>query len=399
MKFQSYRSIWTSKVGLFNFNKNINMEKVHTSNDDRFILAKITVSAEPNFTPIYILNIYAPADTPSNRKVFFNGLIDYIKGLDPYGDILDSLILAGDFNFQYDLCLPGNAPRKRPNTFVNFTDTFLHDCNNNYSDLAFEALPTYIQGKSVKTLDYIMIGTHLKDIYQDNKIKFMNKAWTNHHLLTIVLNIQLHNTGKGLWRANPNLVYHKSYRKKINSGITHFMQNILPKSTDSDQLKWDRLKGYVKKLTKNYCSNRSSWRQDKLKQLWSEGNTLMRHFKNDQAAMQTQLPKIDQNIGYLQHEMARDAALKAGKRWLVHNENSVGFLKKTAERQLAQRTMDIITHPSSNVPCLSTSDKLDAVQSFYSELYSPEPIHRYSMNKLLRGIQKTISTEDADHII
>ena len=177
------------------------------------------------------------------------------------------------------------------------------------------------------------------------------------------------------------------------------MQNILSKSTDNDQLKWDRLKGYVKKLTKNYCSNRSSWRQDKLKQLQSERNTLMRHFKNDQAAMQTQLPKIDQNIGYLQHEMARDAALKADKRWLVHNENSVGFLKKTAERQLAQRTIDIITHPSSNVPCLSTSDKLDAVQSFYSELYSPEPIHRYSIDNLLRGIQKTISTEDADHII
>ena len=175
------------------------MEKVHTSNDDRYILAKITVPAEPNFLPIYILNIYAPADTPSNRKVFFNGLIDYIKGLDSYGDILDSLILAGDFNFQYDLRLPGNAPRKRPNTFVNFTDTFLHDCNNNYSDPASETLPTYIRGRIIKTLDYIMVGTHLKDIYQDNKIKFMNKAWTDHHLLTIVLRIQLHNTGKGLW--------------------------------------------------------------------------------------------------------------------------------------------------------------------------------------------------------
>ena len=42
-----------------------------------------------------------------------------------------------------------------------------------------------------------MVGTHLKDIYQDNNnIKFMNKTWTDHHLLTIVLNIQLHNTGK-----------------------------------------------------------------------------------------------------------------------------------------------------------------------------------------------------------
>ncbi|CEP09518.1 hypothetical protein, partial, partial [Parasitella parasitica] len=114
MKLQSYQSIWTSKCGLFNFNRNMNMEKIHISDDDRIILAKLTVPAEPDLLPIYVLNIYAPADSPQSRTTFYNKLLDYIKSLDSYGDILDRLILAGDFNFQYDLRLPNNAPHKRP---------------------------------------------------------------------------------------------------------------------------------------------------------------------------------------------------------------------------------------------------------------------------------------------
>ncbi|KAL7314354.1 hypothetical protein PS15m_005937 [Mucor circinelloides] len=53
----------------------------------------------------------------------------------------------------------------------------------------------------------------------------------------------LTNTGKGLWRGNPNLAYYyKSYVKNnIKTGTSHFMQHILTDSTDSSQIKWYRL--------------------------------------------------------------------------------------------------------------------------------------------------------------
>ncbi|KAG2192764.1 hypothetical protein INT46_002424, partial [Mucor plumbeus] len=375
------------------------MEKIHITDDDRIIFAKLTVPAEPNLLPIYVINIYAPADSPQNRIIFYNKLIDYIKSLDSYADILDRLILAGDFNFQYDLRLTGNSLNKQPTSFVSFTDTFLHDCNNNYSDPFFVTLPTFRRGKVIKTLDYIMVGSHLKDLYFENDIEYLSNDWTDHALLTVRFRLQVSNTGKGLWRANPNLVHHKSYIKKINSGVSHFMRSILANSTDSNQIKWDRLKGYIRKLTKAYCSNRSSWRKERLKELQSTRNQLIRHLKEDQPALQAQLPKVEHSIAHMEHEMARNAILKAGKKWLDNNENSVGFLKKTAERRLAQRNFDTITHPSSNVPCTTTADKLDAVHSFYDVLYSPEPTHRYSMDKLLRGIQNTISVDDSAYII
>ncbi|GAN09353.1 hypothetical protein MAM1_0262d08879, partial [Mucor ambiguus] len=113
-------------------------------------------------------------------------------------------------------------------------------------------MPTFRRGKVIKTLDYIMVGRHLKDLYFDNGIEHVSSVWTDHALLTIKLRLQLNNTGKGLWRANPNLAHYKSYVKKINTGISHFMQNILADSSDSNQIKWDRLKGYIRKLTKAY---------------------------------------------------------------------------------------------------------------------------------------------------
>ncbi|CEP16356.1 hypothetical protein [Parasitella parasitica] len=334
MKLQSYQSIWTSKCGLFNFNRNMDMEKIHISDDDRIILAKLTVPAEPDLLPIYVLNIYAPADSPQSRTTFYNKLMDYIKSLDSYGDILDRLILAGDFNFQYDLRLPNNAPHKRPAAFVLFTDTFLHDCNNNYSDhLAMEILPTFRRGKIVKTLDYIMVGRQLKDVYFANDIEYVSSEWTDHALLTIKLRLQLTNTG------------------------------------------------YVRKLTKAYCSNRAPWRKQRLKDLQSSRNQLIRRLKGDQEALQQELPKVEKPIAQLEHEIALNATLKAGRLWLDNNEHSVGFLKKTGERRLAQRTMDTITHPTTNVPCITTADKLEAVHDYYDMLYSSEPTHRYSMEQ------------------
>ncbi|KAK4518015.1 uncharacterized protein ATC70_001365 [Mucor velutinosus] len=399
LKFQSVQSIWTSKCGIFNFNRNIHMEKIHISDDDRIIFAKLTIPAEPDLLPIYVLNIYAPADSSQNRAIFYNSLMNYIKSLDSYGDILERLILAGDFNFQYDLRLPNNAPTKRPAAFVLFTDTFLHDCNNNYSDSLFETLPTFRRGKVIKTLDYIMVGRQLKELYFDNNVEHVSSVWTDHALLTIKLRLQLNNTGKGLWRANPNLVHYKSYVKKIHSGISHFMQTILANSSDSNQIKWDRLKGYIRKLTKAYCSNRASWRKQRLKDLQSSRNQLIRRLKGDQEALQQELPKVEKPIAQLEHEIALNATLKAGRLWLDNNEHSIGFLKKTGERRLAQRTMDTITHPTTEVPCTTTADKLEVVHAYYDVLYSPEPTHRYSMDKLLRGIQNTISVDDAEFII
>ncbi|KAG2197905.1 hypothetical protein INT46_003212 [Mucor plumbeus] len=141
------------------------MMMIHKSDDDRIILSKLTAPAEPNLPSVYILNLYAPAEeTIYNKTTFYNKLIDFVKSLEFYSNILDRLILAGKFDFQYDLHLPGNLSQKQPTEFVFFTNNCLHDCNSNYSNPFFEMLPIFRRGQVIKTLDYIMMGHHLKDL-------------------------------------------------------------------------------------------------------------------------------------------------------------------------------------------------------------------------------------------
>lgn len=222
-----------------------------------------------------------------------------------------------------------------------------------------------------------MVGRQLNNLYFNNDVEYISNDWTDHVLMTVSLRLQVSNTGNGLWRANPNLVHHKSYVKKVNSGISHFMGTIRCNSTNNSQLKWDRLEGYITKLTKAYCSNRSSWPKDWLRELQSNRNQLIRQYKHDQQTLQLQLSSVERDIARLEHKLARNASLKVGMQWLNNNENLVGCLKRTAERRLAQRHFNNITHPTSGNNCTSTDDKLEAVHSFYEELYSTEPTHPY----------------------
>jgi hypothetical protein len=56
------------------------METVKISEDDRFILIKLTVEHEPNITPFYMLNLYAPAYNLHVHINFYNKLMAFFKG-------------------------------------------------------------------------------------------------------------------------------------------------------------------------------------------------------------------------------------------------------------------------------------------------------------------------------
>jgi hypothetical protein len=51
------------------------MEKIHISDDDRNIFAKLTVPAKPNLLTIYVINIYTPADSPQTKKMLLYNML------------------------------------------------------------------------------------------------------------------------------------------------------------------------------------------------------------------------------------------------------------------------------------------------------------------------------------
>jgi exonuclease III len=123
-KFHAHQSIWTTKCVLINNNRNLNMETVKTSSDDRFILAKFTVNGEPDITPFYVPNIYAPASNVDQaRIIFYSDLMNFLTNLETHLDIMASLVLLGDFNFSFKKDPQSSSTSCRPKSFMTFVGT------------------------------------------------------------------------------------------------------------------------------------------------------------------------------------------------------------------------------------------------------------------------------------
>lgn len=394
---QPHQSFWTTKCGIINFNTNINMEQQFISPDQRFILVKLTILGNHNIEPMYVLNMYAPASDENRRRhIFYSEVLEHLKNLNNFGDVLQRMVVMGDFNFSFESNLP-SGHSARPKAFMTFMRTHFHDGINSVEDNDYTS--TFKRKTNMSCIDYIFVGHQFRSKFFDPFLEFLHPSWTDHALLSIKLRLGKLNTGRGLWRGNPYLVKQDKYVSKIDKGISHFMNNILADSSESSQVKWDRLKGYVRKLTQSYCRNRSSWRQRKLRELQSNRNNLLRRYKSSPELLNDLLPPLENEIATIEHEIAETAILRAGKNWIENNERDVGYLQRTIKQRSVRRQFTNIVHPSTGKDCLTTADKLGAVHHFYQDLYADDPIHRFSLNTLLENINSTISTTNADEII
>jgi hypothetical protein len=71
--------------------------------------------------------------------------------------------------------------------------------------------------------------------------------------------------------------------------------------------------------------------------------------------------------------------------------------KRRDWRSTTKHTFLNIRHPVTDVDCLETESKLEAVTTFYSQLYAEERIDTSCLDTI--HIDKTISSEDAHDII
>ncbi|KAG1275601.1 hypothetical protein G6F66_012744 [Rhizopus arrhizus] len=373
MKFQAHQTLWTKYCGIINLSQSQNMELIQQSDDQRFLLIKLTWSDE-SIQPIFILNLYAPASNAADRNVFFSSIIHQLNSLDSSNTIIQNLFIAGDFNFSFDNNSYHNTRRSNvPQRFLRFMLSQFEDCINHVEG-GISYRPTFRRADSSTCIDYIFANKSIRNNCNNGNVKYMNKEWTDHALLSINFTVGTSSTGKGLWRANPNLAKNPAYIRKLNKQIEQYITHKLSKYNNSPQEKWDLLKKMVKKVTQNFCRNRCQWRNDQIKQLQSQRNDIFRRYSNNSTCLNILLPEVENKLAKLQTEIAEIDILRAGKRWIENNEKSAGYLKRTAESRNIKRNITKIVHPETGLECLDIKAKLDAASNFYSTLYSAEPI-------------------------
>ncbi|KAI9468111.1 MAG: hypothetical protein EXX96DRAFT_114152 [Benjaminiella poitrasii] len=180
MNFQTHQSLWSSHCAILNFSSSFHIDPIKIADDGRFILAKLTIPSENSFSPIYLLNIYAPAtNNTGQRNTFFSSLIQYLLSLmSSIPDLLESMLVAGDFNFNFDsACVHHTRQSRFPRDMVQFVGAHFRDCLNDSNRFDEHYTPTFRGGAnySMACLDYIFAGFLLHFIVNNGDISFLSR--------------------------------------------------------------------------------------------------------------------------------------------------------------------------------------------------------------------------------
>lgn len=381
MLFRSQQSLWSHHCGIVSLDSDLSFQRISIdlNNSDfnkRFIFTKVS-SHNQTFASFFLLTLYAPASSTTQRRLFYTALLDspIFTSIDPH--YTDRLIITGDFNFnvyQQQSTRDRISHRWVSQLQLNFVDC-ITDTSSSLS------LPTYRTGVSFhSTLDFIFASRSFHSFILHGDVEFVSRTWTDHALLSARIQLGSPSTGKGYWRGNPNFSYIPEFRQEL----VMMLNNLWPTldTIDSLQQRWEHLKSALRRFTQQFGRQRTQWRQQQLKALMSKRNRLLRS-KPPPNVLAQFLPRVEQQISNLQQETVDILALKARQRWREKGEKAAGYLKKNATQAKSSRMITSFVHPSTGATCSEINDLHDAATTFYQELYTPTTIDDHALDALL----------------
>lgn len=386
-QFCAHQSFWTQHCGIVLLSSALHMHEISLDFTTRAQLVHIQ-HTDNAFHDFYVLNVYAPAHSKRERYQFFNSLYQHIAPLVNNQIHTDRLFIMGDFN--YDLQRSG-LHLNAPSTWLTWLDLHFFNCTRD--ELHFDGIPTYRHSNYLSTIDYIYAPSQFSSSIHHKDISFVNNEWTDHALLSATFTMGPPKLGKGLWRGNPLLFQQPSFRRQLNDALTSHYPRL--HDMPSPQSQWESIKGIITHHLKTHSRQQADWRKKQLSALQSKRNRFLRS-KPPAAIRAWRLPIMERQIATLQQEMVDVQALRAGQRWRERGETSAGYLKRTIQDRQVKRSIATLQHPHTGAMCSTTSDMHSAVQCFYQELYSPEPISTSAMDTMLTQLPSTLRLEDSD---
>lgn len=268
MQLQPLHSLWTYHCGLVSYSTNFMLSHNLLSHLDRAILSKIT---HPNnlYTPFYVLVLYAPASSNSERRQFFDTVLNDI--FDSSLDIdFSRLIIMGDFNYSYQ------RSNLSYSTSIQWTSFLQDNFHNVMKRDDYVDLPTFRRNdNTLSTIDYIFVGTSFFSRINDVGIDRLCAEWTDRHVLHASIKVGLIRSGPGLWRANPILLQIPDFRCQLYSHLEKCLSSMPAQFSPQDQ--WDIVKSEVKRFVRSYAIKYTDWRTKTLKDLQRRRNRFLRN--------------------------------------------------------------------------------------------------------------------------
>jgi len=108
------------------------------------------------------------------------------------------------------------------------------------------------------------------------------------------------------------------------------------------------------------------------------------------SVLSPQLGIVERQLSELQQYHMETLSLRSGLRWREEGEISPGYLKRSIAVRSAKKLIPPLIHPSTDLPCRSKDEMLDAASFFYKELYSPDEVDPMSITTLLNRLPSSL---------
>ncbi|KAI8968756.1 Endonuclease/exonuclease/phosphatase, partial [Pilobolus umbonatus] len=314
-QFRSEQSIWTTHVGIVSLNPLITISPIFITRDQRVVACEIE-HKQQLFDNFLLINIYAPAQRPT-RQLFFEYLLnlpifrlDVSTNPDTIGinnqDNMEKMIV-GDFNYN-------SSPSTRPNlnspqyNWKSLMDTHYVDCLAEHL-----SSPTFRRGTTCSSIDYFFASQGIATNKYNSSINFINPTWTDHALILVAFRFQSRNTGKGIWRVNPNFARDPRFLDRLHNQITKVCRTA-PCSTPPHVL-WEQIKKITTDTAQKIGRRKAAWRKLQLERLNIKRDKIFeKHAENHLLAVQ-RASIVETHIANLQQEIVDNDRLRAQHYW------------------------------------------------------------------------------------
>ncbi|KAG1139728.1 hypothetical protein G6F37_008965 [Rhizopus arrhizus] len=198
-------------------------------------------------------------------------------------------------------------------------------------------------------------------------------------------------------RAHPRLAKDSAFCEKLEQKISDTVAKFAP---DLDvALKWQELKSVTQKTAKAHSRKVAFDMAQAEKRLQHRRRHIMSNIRRNPDQSPENLPLlrvVERQLDSFQHDRIETLALRSGIRWRELGELSAGYLKKTVATGIAKQLVLPLVHPTTNVLCSSVEDMLDATTTFYSDIYSPEPIDQNAIDEPLKSLPPELHLSSLD---
>ena len=345
---------------------------LHQDDDTGTVLA-VQLAINTN-TTINITAVYAPND-PATRRVFFEDLADVSASF----SAADHNILLGDFNCVQDPVLDRASPSLDASAALAGSVELLGlTAQLNVIDVWRHHHPTARcttrRGNVATRHGVRTTGSRIDRCYLDRDL--VSLARTTHHpsvsdhdLVHVNVEVPAVTRGRSYWKLNVSLLRRDDFRSDINGIIVSTWSDVrLPPSA-----RWDLLKTRVRQ----YCMSVSAeshrqHRSDLLAaQLDHQHALSLWHTdpSNDNAAM---LQTAQVHLHRHEEREFTAAAVRSRATWLLKGERATRYFCSLEKRRATSTTFTALVHPATDQLVNQPNDMLDAANTYYQHLFTPE---------------------------